>query len=327
MEDTLVKTIGKEVTLKRQYGFMEEANKDPEVKEYFDMAYKAIGAYSKTAGGPASSGLTRAEEQAIMPELLGIFPSDGRKEFSEAVNKYFKNFNTKLPAAGLKLQIGLVDPAKPVGFLDKLENGQFDPNGAINLPLNILHYLQWRHAIGHPLCAPDQDTAEKFQHIQWYVQDEQAIVIAATALSKLEDIARKEFFRINEDRALVDQVLTLMGIPNARKLDPSTAELSLKSFSTIDDAVSESSNEIKLKKFKSVATDKELAIKYDIMQFISADIFEQVGTRILIKESSEQIGINLKEAAKWMQDKANVQIIGAFKAQLEEFSGTKMASE
>ena len=118
-----------------------------------------------------------------------------------------------------------------------------------------------------------------------------------------------------------------MGVPDARKLDPATAELNLKAFSTIDDSVSESSNEIKLKKFKSVATDKELAIKYDIMQFISAGIFEQVGTRILIKESSDQVGINLKEAAKWMQDKANVQLIGAFKAQLEEFSGTKMASE
>ena len=46
-----------------------------------------------------------------------------------------------------------------------------------------------------------------------------------------------------------------------------------------------------------------------------------------VKESSEQIGVNLKEAAKWMMDKSNVQLIGAWKAQLEEFGGSKMASQ
>lgn len=326
MTDTLVEVKGKEVTLHRQYGFMEEANKDPEVREYFDMAFIALGAYSKTAGGPPASGLSRAEEQAILPEITGVYPADGRKEFSESVNKYFKNLNTKIPAGGLKLQIGLTDPSKAVGFTETLENGLPDPNGNINHPLNSTQYIKWRHAIGHPLCAPDKDTAEKYQHIQYYIQDEEAIVVAASALSKLEDIARKEFFRISEDRGLTDQVLTLLGIPNARKLDPNRAEQSLKSFSSIDNEVSEDVNAIKLKKFKSVATDKELAIKYDIMQFITAEIFEQVGMRILIKESGEQIGINMKEASKWMQDKANVQNIGAFKAQLEEFSGTTMAS-
>ena len=318
---------GKTVVLHRQYGFVEEANKDPEVKAYFDMAYKAVGAYSRTAGGPAASGLTRIEEQAIMPEITGIYPADGRKEFADAVNKYFKNFNTRVPPEGLSLEIGLEHPDLPVGFMNKLESGQPDVNGPINMPINPSQFIKWRHAIGHPLCAKDRDTAEKYQHIQWFIQDEAAIIIATTALNKLEDIARKEYVRIIEDKSLVVQVLTLMGVPNAKKLDTSTAELSLKAYSTIEEGVSEDVNEKKLKKFKTVSTDKELAIKYDIMQFISAGIFEQVGSRILIKESSEQVGINLKETAKWMQDKANVQMIGAFKAQLEEFGGGVMASQ
>ena len=325
MNDTLVQ--GKTVTLQRQYTFVEEANKDPEVKEYFNMAYIALGAYSRTAGGPASSGMTRIEEQAIMPEILGVYPTDGRKEFSDAVNTYFKNLNTKIPPEGLKLEIGIEDPSKDVGFTEKLESGLFNTKGNINMPNNPAQYVKWRHAIGHPLCAADRDTADKYQHIKFFIQDEDAITKATTALNKLEDIARKEYFRIIESQALVVQVLTLLGTPNARKLDVATAELSLKAFSTIDETVAEDINEFKLKKFKQVATDKELAIKYDVMQFITAGIFEQVGTRILIKESSEQIGVNIKEAAKWMQDKSNVQLIGAFRAQLEEFGGGKMASQ
>jgi len=325
MTETLTK--GKTVTLMRQYSFVEEANKDPEVKSYFNMAYRALGAYSKTAGGPPASGLTRLEEQAIMPEILGVYPSNGRREFSEAVNKYFTNLNTKIPPEGLRLEIGLENPDLPVGFTDKLENGQPDVNGNINMPLNPVQYVRWRHALNHPLCASDKETADKYQHIKFYIQDESAIIKATTALNKLEDIARKEYFRILEKPELIVQVLTLLGVPNAKKLDTETAELSLKSFSTIDPSISEEANTEKLKKFKRVATDKELAVKYDIAQLISIGVFEKVGTRILIKESGEQIGINLKEAAKWMQDKSNVQLIGAFKAQLAEFGGSKMASE
>ena len=131
-----VLTQGKVVTLHRQYGFVEEANKDPEVKAYFDMAYKALGSYSKTAGGPAASGMTRHEEQAIMPEITGIYPIDGRNEFADSVNKYFKNLNTKVPPEGLKLEIGIEDSSIPVGFTKKLENGQPDTDGPINFPIN-----------------------------------------------------------------------------------------------------------------------------------------------------------------------------------------------
>lgn len=324
MNDTLEQV--KSVTLMRQYGFVEEANKDPEVKEYFDMAYKALGAYAKTAGGPASSGLNRMEEQAIMPEITGIYPIDGRKEFKDSVNKYFVNLNTKIPPEGLPLNIALENPDLPVGFIDKLENGQFDPNGAINLPVNPAQYVRYKHAIGHPLCAPDQDTADKYQHIKFYIKDEAAIVKATGALNKLEDIAVKEYQKIIEDETRVTQVLTLLGVPNAKKLDLNTAIISLKGYATIDTALGEDINAIKLKKFKSVATDKELAIKYDIMQFISVEILKKVGTRILITESSEEIGVNLVDASKWMQDKSNVQVIGAWKAQLEEFGGSKMTS-
>ncbi len=324
MNDTLVQ--GKTVTLHRQYSFVEEANKDPEVKEYFNMAYISVGSYSKTAGGPAASGMSRIEEQAIMPEITGIYPADGRKEFADSTNKYFKNLNTKIPPEGLKLEIGLDNPSIPVGFINKLENGQWDTDGPINMPLNASQYIRWRHALSHPLCAPDRDTADKYQHIKFFIQDEAAIVKATTALNKLEDIARKEYFKSIEDQSLVVQVLTLLGVPDARKLDVATAELSLKGYSTIDESISEDINEKKLRKFKEVSTDKELAVKYDIMQFISVGIFEQVGTRVLIEESGEQIGVNIKETAKWMQDKSNVQLIGAFKAQLEEFGGSKVES-
>jgi len=326
MEDTLVQKESKVVTLMRQYSFVEEANKDPEVKEYFDMAYKAVGSYAKTAGGPAASGMSRAEERAIMPEITGIFPEDGRREFQESVNKYFKNLNTKIPPTGKKLEIALEDPSRPMGFTEKLPSGLPDPDSHINLPVNPTQYIIWRHAVGHPLCASDKDTAEKYQHMKFYIQDEGEIIKATSALNKLEDIARKEYFKIIEDGTKVTQVLTLLGVPNAKKLDAGTAELSLKGFSTIDDSVAEATNEKKLKTFKSVATDKELAVKYDIMQFISAGIFERIGARILIKESGDQVGINLKEAAKWMLDKSNVQLIGSFKAQLEEFGGGKMTS-
>ena len=320
MVDTLVK--GKTVTLKRQYSFIEDANKDPEVKGYFDMSFRSVGSYSRNAGGPPASGLTRLEERAIMPVITGIYPEDGRREFADSVNTFFKNFNTKVPAEGVKLQIGLEDPTKPVGFADPN-----DLESPINYPINPLEYVRWRHAIGHPKVAADKDTAERHQHIMFYIQDEDAVIKATSKLHKLEDEARKEYFKIIEDRAKVDQILTLLGVPNAKKLDAETAELALKGYSTINTEEGEETNAAKLTKFKSVATDKELAIKYDIMQLISIGVLEQVGSRILVKESSEQIGVNLKEAAKWMMDKSNVQLIGAWKAQLEEFGGSKMASQ
>ena len=83
-------STSKQVEVKRHYGFIHAANPDSEAQEYFDMAYKAIGSYFRVFGKVYESGLTRQEEDLLMPDLIGAYPED-RKDFREKVNEYFKN--------------------------------------------------------------------------------------------------------------------------------------------------------------------------------------------------------------------------------------------
>lgn len=293
------------VELHRKNNFMQDANQDEEVKDYLALAFRAVGSYFRELGKVYESGLTRKEEDLIMPDLLGGYtPEDNKNEFRRMVQAFFKDINTKVPPEGLKLQIGLEQEGEVA---------------ADNPPLKPLDYVRWRHAMKHPQVARNKDEADRYGHILFYFVDKEQQSLGKSKLRDYEDKAQTEYLQINRDMHKVEMVLTLCGV-STKNLSDADMVLALKEQATLDPEEADTINIARLERFVAIVNDRELATKYDIMEMIRATLLERVQTKILLKESGDIIGNNLKEAVVWMQDKANSKIVNVLYANLDEFA-------
>lgn len=308
------------VEIHRAPGFIQNSNPDPEVQEYFSMAFKAIGSYWKEMGTMYASGLTRLEEDVLLPEVIGnIDPVKESRDFRQKVQDFYMNINTKVSPDGLKLEIGLEGEGNDI--FRRNDKGEIvkDNSGMPvmgNKPLRIMDYIRYKHIIGHPHVASTLDEALRYQHKQFYVVDKVADTISKSKLRDKEDLAQREYLSINKDMQKVEMVLTLLGV-NTRGMGVDSLLLELKEQASIDPDAAESVNTERLERFVRVVNDKELAAKYDIMEMVRANLMERVKTKVLIKESGETIGEDLKEAVIWLLDKKNSQQVNSLYANLD----------
>ncbi len=297
------------VFIKRKQTFIEESNADPEVQAYFDMSYRAIGSYYKETGKQFGTGLTRKEENILMPELTGFYPDLDKREFRASVNEFFRNINTKVPPEGLRLNIALEHPEEELS-----EN---------NLPVSIRDYITFKHATQHPETGSTKDEADMYQHKRFYIEDPDSVLSNESGLSEKEDKARIEYYKIADDEQKVEQMLVLMGINTAPFKSHKERSLRLKELTTIDQNRSAAYNDEKLERFMDVVKDKRMGTKYLIEEMIRVNVLERVGMKILIAETGDLVGNDLTETALWFEDKGNSKEANVLKARYKEFSKPK----
>lgn len=299
------------VEIHRKTNFIQDSNNDSEVKAYFDMSFKAIGSQFREFGKVYETGLTREEEGWLLPDMLGgIYPSESgpeKYEFRKKVQEFYRDICTKVPAEGLRLDIGLEQDA---------------PLSENNPPLRLNDYLRYRHALKHVQVATSKDEADKYQHKLFYIVDKEAETKGKSVLVDIEDKAQTEYLRINKDISKVEMILTLLGV-DTRKMAPTDMVLNLKTQASLLDEASDSVNKDRLEKFIAIVNDKELAAKYDIMEMVRYGILERIKSKILLAESGETIGDNLKEAVVWLLDKGNSKIVNSMYAKLDELAKDK----
>ena len=301
--ETLQDQKEKVVYIKRKQTFIEEANADPEVQEYFNMSYRAIGSYYKVTGKVYGSGLTRREEELLLPEIVGIYPQEDRREYHRAVKEFYRNINTKIPPEGLRLNIALEDDSRPLS--------------EDNMPVSVRDYVIYRHAIQHPETAMSLEEAERYQHKRFYIEDTDSVISNLAELSRKEDDALIKYYEIADDFERVKQVLTVFGIDTTGKTFKEM-KLLAKKLATIDNSDTAPANKERMTRFIQVVDDRYLETKYHIENMISLGILDRVGSKILIKESGELIGNSMKEAALWFNDKANLPTANMLKAKYRE---------
>jgi hypothetical protein len=289
------------VEIHRQYTFAEEANRDPQVKEYFDMTYRAIGAYPRIVGKIPESGLTHKEEQILMPGLVGYEHTD--RDFRKEVNNFFNNINTRVPAEGLKLNIGLEDDSMPLS--------------TNNYPINIEQYVRYRHALKNPQVGKNREEAERYQHIKFYIVDQAEETLTASKMLAVEDEAQIRYLEIRKDPRKVEMVLTLLNI-DTRNMSNDDMMLELKRQSSSDPNQPDTMNEQKLDRFIKICKDRDMQVKYDIFQMISVGVLERVSRKILDKETGVILGNNLRETVLYFRDKANAKQVNYYMAELDE---------
>jgi len=292
------------VYIKRKISFHQAANNEPEVQEYFGMSYRAVGSYFKEFGKTYASGLTREEEVILLPEVTDQDSRDDRRSFRKAVSEYYREMNTKIPGDGLRLNIAL---EKDEELSEK------------NFPVNVKHYLIWKHALGHPEVAENEEEAERYEHKLFYIEDTEGVANDEGILNEKEDQAFIEYHQMVDNTEKVDQMLVLLG-ENPSRITGSKKKPLLKSFASIDEKTSQEINIRKLDKFITLANDKHLQTKYTIQEMIRVAVLETVGMKILIKETGDLIGDDLREATLWFLDKANSKEVNVLTARYKEFA-------
>ncbi len=291
------------VYLKRKPTFVENSNTDPQVQEYFNMSYKAVGSYYKDFGRQFGSGLTREETNLLIPEMTGYYPEHDKREFNRSVAEFYKNMNTKVPAEGLRLNIALEKDG---------------PLSNDNFPVKAHNYIVYKHAMGHPEVAESLEEANKYDHKRFYIEDSDSVLKETSELSNKEDAARLEYYRLIDDSDKVNHMLTMLGKTHS-KMEDSEKKVLLKEFVTIDKSLNAASNEQRMDHFIALSSDKYLEIKYRIEEMVRVEVLERVGQRILIKETGDEIGKDIKEASLWFRDKGNSQEVNVLIARYKEF--------
>jgi len=289
------------VYLKRKATFIEESNTDPEVQGYFDMSYKAVGSYYKDFGRQFGSGLTREETNILIPEMTGYYPEHDKREFNKSVANFYKNINTKVPAAGLRLNIALEKD-------EPLSETNFHPD----------KYIIYKHAIGHPEVASSLEEARKYDHKRFYIEDEENVLRETSQLSNKEDKARLEYYQLIDSEDRVNHMLVMLG-KNPVNMLYDEKKVALKEFVTIDKSMNAISNERRMDNFIKLSGDKRLETKYRIEEMVRVGVLERVGQRILIKETGDEVGKDLKGTALWFEDKGNSQEVNVLVARYKEF--------
>src|SRR5690606_19206039 len=120
--------------------------------------FRAVGPYYQ--GRVPGSGLTFQEQKLLLPDVIGVEAND--KDFRREVEKFYHEILTKIPDAGIELEIGLENDNEPLS--------------ESNMPLNIKDYVIYRHIINSPQVAKDKDTADRWGHLKpFYIEDQEKV--------------------------------------------------------------------------------------------------------------------------------------------------------
>ncbi len=283
----------------RQLSFAQAAHIDEDVRDWFNQAFKVISPYWK--GKVVGTGLTVTEQRILMPYLHGTETDD--KDFRKKTELYFHEILTRVPAKGLKLEIGLEDNSLPLSDS--------------NLPLNIQEYVVYRHALGYPGLAMSKDDADRSPSLKhFYLVDPDKVANTDLKINELEDKAIAAYFKYKDDELKVDQILTVLGT-SLKNLSTADKVIKLKTLSKRNAEKGEHEQQQELQRFVDVCEDQDLAMKYLIQELIGAQILERIGTAIHMRESGDLLGGNAREAVLFLKNPKNSKVYNMLRGQYQ----------
>ena len=229
-------------------------------------------------------GFSPEEEKKYMQGILDVSP--------EHVDwpKHSKNF--------------WADLSIPVGFTGvELEIGKDDDGN----PISIMDYIKYNFAIKHPYVAltkaeMDTDISKRF-----YIQDLTREDKVKNNFIKLKKDADKEFIKASSTTKSMKRILRLMSDINPDRM---TSE-------QIENSLYEIKNKSP-KKFVRIATDKNLELKSEIEEMVSAGVLRRIGNQVIFID--EVLGDTIDDTVIHLKDKKNSGKLTILRAKLKELA-------
>lgn len=294
----------KKIKIQRLENFLASAQ-GKDTAGFFGESKQGIGSYFASINSKEiGSGLTNLEKNLLLPYLVDI-PADDR-DFRKVVTEFYVEIDTKVPFKdGVDLEIGLeVSNDKPVS--------------KDNLPINIMDFIRYRHAITHPRVALSKDEGSGNMLKSFYIFDKDSVSSKNTKKNVQKDVAMAIFLKVKENPDMVDQMLTLLGV-NIRE----------KEFTGKDgaDARTEKLRELavtKDEKMIELHKEEHLEIKFWIQRMVNARTILHKGGKYIDGETLQTIANSLDEMVAYFLDIENSGIVNVYKARLQEAESIPM---
>ena len=196
------------------------------------------------------------------------------------------------------------DMTIPVGFTGiELEIGK-DENGD---PLSIMDYIKYSFALKHPHVALTKTEMETDTTKRFYIQDLAREDKVKNNSIKLKKDADKEFIKVSTSVNNMKRILRLMSNTNPDRMTDEQIENSLYEIKNNDP-----------KKFIRVATDKNLELKAEIEEMVSAGVLRKIGNQVIFID--EVLGETVEDAVVHLKNKKNSGKLTILRAKLKELA-------
>ncbi len=287
-----------EITIFRAKSFLAKAQ-NADVSGYLATSKESVGSYFESQhSSRIGSGLTFDEEKLLMPNVIDV-PSDDR-DFRKKVSEFFQDISTNVPYEhGVTLEVGLLkDNSAPLS--------------KDNMPIKIVDYIRWKHALKHPQVAASKDLADGNQMKKFYVFDKEAIQLRVTSSAKNRDAAMQIYLKLKDDENLVDTMLTVMGEDIREYIgQKESVELKKQKLRSFADGA-------KAKEFVDNYTKGEIEIRGTIQMMVNVKVLTQTGQKFIEPESREIIANSIDEMIMLFQDEDKTQLVTMLQARRQE---------
>ena len=192
----------------------------------------------------------------------------------------------------------------PVGFTGvELEIGK-DDDGK---PLQIMDYIKYSFALRHPHVALTKGEMDRDNNKRFYIQDLSRDDKVKNNEIQFKKDADKEFIKASSNIKTMKRILRLMSNTNPDRM----------SGEQIENALYEVKNS-EPKKFARIAKDKNLELKAEIEEMVSAGVLRKIGNQIIFID--EVLGDTTEDAVIHLKDKKNSGKLTILRAKLKELS-------
>jgi hypothetical protein len=229
-------------------------------------------------------GCTPKEEKELMQEILDVSPE--HVDWPKHSKRFWADMTIPIGFTGVELEVGLHEDGSP---------------------LSIMDYLKYKFAIKHPHVALTKQEMDGDFNKRFYIQDlSREDKVKNTQIQFRKD-ADKEFIKLSSSPKNMRRVLRLVSQTNPDRMT--------------DDQVENALYEIKnskTKQFLKIAKDKNLELKAEIEEMVTASVLRKIGNQIIFID--EVIGDTLDNAVVFLKDKKNSGTLTILRAKLKELA-------
>ena len=229
-------------------------------------------------------GFSPADEKEFMQQILDVSPD--HVDWPKHSKKFWAELTIPVGFTGVELEIS------------KDEDGN---------PINIMDFIKYNFALKHPHVALTKEEMDSDFSKRFYIQDLTRDDKVKNNQIKLKKDADKEFIKVSSNISNMKRILRLMSNTNPDRMT--------------DDQVENALYEIKNKepkKFIRIATDKNLELKAEIEQMVSAGVLRKIGNQVIFID--EVLGDTIEDTVVHLKDKKNSGKLTILRAKLKELS-------
>ncbi len=229
-------------------------------------------------------GFTPEEEKKYMQGILDVSPE--HNDWPKHSKQFWAELTIPIGFTGVELEIGMDDNDNP---------------------LSIMDYIKYRFALKHPHVAMTKKEMDSDFNKRFYIQDLTRDDKVKNNEIQMKKDADKEFIKMSSNEKAMKRVLRLISNTNPDRMTVEQIENYLYELKNANP-----------KKFVRIATDKNLELKAEIEEMVTAGVLRKIGNQIIFID--ETLGDTTQDTVVFLKDKKNSGKLTLLRAKLKELS-------